>query len=339
MRAFFVFLILIILVSGCVNPFGGISGGGEGVAITSFSFTPSNLKSNQLTKLSLFIENRGDYQVDDAAGIVYLFNLPNDWTISDKSELTSYTEMFGLLAPQVRGIKKYSGESRGFEWVLRAPANLPKDEVFSYIAQARVCYPYKTKIWGRLEVVSENAWLQNPPAEHAIAVQQTQGPLKVEFISKQTLMIETDVKIKVKITNSGDGVVTTNDCSVFASVVDDTQGTAIKNLNHINLGASDCTLADELYLKKGQTKETYITCTPPALGSNPISTSDFTMELIYNYYSDKKATVSVTGTSEQAALGVGGVGGITGPSPKITLTDMCSKSCAASPPQTYKTGI
>jgi|GEM_PF-1746193 len=335
MRAYFVILSFIILVSGCVNPFGGdTAGGGPGVVINSLSFAPSNIKSNQLTKLSLSIENQGDYVVPDNAGIVYLFGLPGltatatDWTIAEQSDITSNTETFGLLAPQIRGVKKYSGESRAFEWVLRAPPNLPKDEVFSYIAQARVCYSYKTKIWGRLEIVSENAWLQSPPSEHAIAVQQTQGPLKVEFISKQPLMVETDVRIKVRITNVGDGVVTANDCSIFATVVDDEAGTALNNLNKITLGDVDCTFSEELYLKKGQTKETYITCTPPNLGNNPITTSDFVMELTYNYYSDKKASISVTGTSEDASGGMAAISG-GGATSVITLKDPCTNACKA----------
>ncbi|MBU4245501.1 MAG: hypothetical protein KKE71_00485 [Nanoarchaeota archaeon] len=320
---------MVILISGCVNPFGSSSGGGgPGVVINSFSFSPTNLRSNQLTKLSLSIENRGDYAVEEGTGIVYIFNLPNDWELTTEySDITSKTETFGLMAPQVRGVKTYSGESRNFEWVFRAPTNLPKGEIFSYIAQARVCYPYKTKVWGRLEVFSENAWLQNPPKERTIAVQQTQGPLKIEFLSKQPLMFETDVRIKVRITNVGDGVVTANDCEIFATVVDDEAGTALNNLNKItlgDLGDGTCSLnGDDIYLKKGQTKETYITCTPPALGNNPITTSDFTMEFEYSYYSDKKASISVTGTSEDASGGMIGGGGA------ITLSDVCTKICNA----------
>ncbi len=324
MRASFVLLTLIVLAAGCVNPFGDVVGGsgGPGVVINSLSFAPSNLKSNQLTKLSLAIENKGDYPIETDSGTIYLFNLPNDWELTDKGDATTPEVQFSLLNPQKRGFKSYSGETTNFEWVLRAPKELPKDEIFSYDAQVRVCYPYTTKVWGRLEVVSENAWLQKPPAEHAIDVQQTNGPIKVEFVSKQPLMVEADVKIKIRVTNVGDGVVTTNECSIFSTVSDD--GTAISNLNRISLGTSDCTLADDLYLEKGKTKETYITCTPPALGDNPITTSDFTMELTYNYYSDKKASVRVTGLSEDASGGMIGVGRGT-----ITLSDMATKLCDA----------
>ncbi len=327
MRSSYLLLILLVIVSGCISPF-GTAGGSGGVSINSMSFSPSNIKSNQLTKLSLSVQNTGDYNIEEDEGYVYIFGLPGEWQISDKSDITSYTQQFSLSGVQNRGGKIFPGEKKDFQWVLRAPQNLPKDEIFSYNAQARVCYPYKTKVWGTLEVISEDAWLQNPPKERQIVTQQTKGPIQMAFISSQPLISSDSVKIKVRITNTGGGVVTTNPCSVFQTGASDDGEISerIEGLNKITLENSDCTLDDpDLYLQKGQSKETSITCAAPSLDNAPTSTGNFIMELSYSYYADKSASISVTGTSEAAPGGVTD-GGVT---PTITLTDLCTKLCNA----------
>ncbi len=305
MRTYFWIIALMILVSGCISPFGA-SSAGTGVSTSLFSFSPASMKSNQLTKLSLSIENRGDYDIEADEGYVYLFGLPNDWTVSDKSNMDSFSGTFGLMGIQNRGGKIFQGEKKDFQWVLRAPQNLPKDEVFSFNAQARICYPYKTKVWGRLEVISEDAWLQDQPKESRIVVEQTKGPIKVEFLSSQPLVVESDVKIKVRITNAGDGTVTINPCAIFETGGSDEEADNLNRLGDIEFGGASCSLEDnELYLQKGQFKEIDIVCSPPSLDDTPTKTEDFTMEISYNYYSDAKASVSVTGTSEAGAGGGG----------------------------------
>ncbi|VVB59815.1 Uncharacterised protein [uncultured archaeon] len=326
----FVPLALLVIISGCISGFPG-SGGSGGVSITSMSFSPSSIKSNQLAKFSVSVQNTGDYNIENDEGYVYVFGLPDEWQISDKSDITSYSQQFSMAGIQNRGGKIFPGETKDFQWVLRAPQNLPKDEIFSYNAQARVCYPYKTKVWGTLEVMSEDAWLQNPPKEHQISAQQTKGPISVEFLSSQPLAASDSVKIKVRITNTGGGTVTTNPCSIFQSGGADDSANAqiINGLNKITLENSDCTLDDpDLYLQKGQSKETSITCAAPSLDNAPTNTGNFIMELSYTYYFDKSASISVTGTSEAAAGGAvsgGGAGGV----PTVTLTDLCTKSCVA----------
>lgn len=338
MRSYFWIIALIILISGCVSPFGAGGSSNSGVSINSFSFSPASMKSNQLTKLFVSIENRGDYNIETDEGYIFIFGLPNDWTVSDKSDMDAFSSTFGLLGAQNRAGKVYPGEKTDFQWILRAPQNLPKDEVFSFNAQARVCYPYKTKVWGRLEVISEDSWLQDQPKESKIIAEQTKGPLKVDFLSSQPIVEESEVIIKIRITNAGDGTVTINPCSIFETGGSDDEVENLNKLGDIEFGGASCYLQDnELYLQKGQTKETEIVCTPPSLDNSPTKTEDFTMEISYNYYSDSKASVSVKGTSETGTAGYGGTGGTGstgttggGTTSVIQLKDQCTAVCTKS---------
>lgn len=341
-RTFFIVMALTVIAAGCVSPFDSFSGG-PGVSASSLSFSPSKVNSNQLAKLSVSVENQGDYEISEDDGYMYLFGLPlpDDWKI----ESGETTQTFGLMQSQVRGGRQYAGEKKDFQWVLRAPGNLPRDESFSYTAQARVCYPYKTKVWGKVEVISEDEWLDKQPRGRQIEYQQTRGPIKIDMISTQPLVGKDDTKIKLRITNSGDGTVTSNKCGIFDEMPESGGGESgdsndgasasaaqdyLSNMNLIKVGNTDCTFeeADGIYLQKGKSKEVTVNCDLPPLEGLPSQSDDFSIEFEYNYYTDRSASILVVGTGE---TGTGG-----GVKPPIQLKDQCTALCKASG-QTYGT--
>lgn len=325
MRLHLLLMLLIIISLGCAS-LPGSSGAGLGLSVGSLTFSPQKINNNQLTKLTIDVENSGNFDILDA--YMYLFKLPmstTDWTISD-GELS---QTFSLLAPAVRGGKSYGGEKRTFQWIVRAPEKLTRDEMFSFKAGVRACYAYKTIVSGKLEVVSESEWLNKEPRQHPIDIVQSRGPLRIDMISTQPIIASSgsagETKIKIRVTNAGDGTVTNNDCSTFgAASTSDGMEEAVRNLNRITIGTTDCTFGDgeDIYLQKGQFKEMIISCTPPP-GDAPIRTDDFEIEMNYNYYVDREASVNVVGTEEDY-VGAGAGAPVT-----ITLNDVCTKLCNA----------
>ncbi len=281
-------IILVVLSLGCSASDSPV---GPGLMVKEFKFTPNYLNGDQITALTLVVQNKGSKNIDGAYATVYGFGEATMWTVT--GDMT--TQRFDLRAPS--SFTNNVGEEKRFVWLMKNNDIIPKDAVRPYTANARVCYPYETSVLARTEIISENEWMSNPPTQHQIDVKQTTGPVRITILSKQPVIMSSRVSLELLIENVGSGTVTMPEyCDQLyggASIDSD-------KLNRINMiieGISDdCEIDDEetLFLEQGRQQKITVSCAVSGIDA-PITTADISIGLEYDYYLDARASVRVVG--------------------------------------------
>lgn len=278
----------IILISGCV----GVATG-NGIKINSFSFSPNSILAGQKTILDLDIQNIGTFDADNI--YVFLYGLASDW-----SGFEAVNGPISLMAPKTD--MKIEGEPYPYSWILTSPKDLPQELPFTFTAQARLCYPYKTVARAKVEIMSENEWLnqRGQIRPHDIKMQVSRSPVTIGIKSPQPLIESSDneMVLKLNIQNVGGGTVTTTSCEQIKAGLTELQ---VEKLNKVDLKISNyegtCEFPEEdIFLRKGESKEVTAICDAGGITSGaPLQTKDLELQLDYTYYVDTDTNIRVEG--------------------------------------------
>jgi len=157
-----VFLISVLIVSGCVKQGGG-GGTNDGVIITSFVVDPSPVEGGDHVYLLMDIENRGG---DVARNIeAKLIGLP---TGERGFSIESITGKPDELYPPEAGI---TGEVATIEWDLKTPES---ETDIDYPVEGEIKYSYKSHVETLVRIANRD-WLRSLPPEERKTQSAKQG--------------------------------------------------------------------------------------------------------------------------------------------------------------------
>lgn len=302
--------VAVVFVSGCnidqLSLGGGSFAMGNGIQVNSFAFKPARLVSGQSTMLKLDIQNMGGLSVDKVH--VILFGLSNEWyegaevigiTASDKQRL----DVGDMRAADAE--LKTPGQKRSVVWKLKSPVEPLEGIEFTHRAYARVCYPYKTRVSAKVEIVGVDEWLvmeqKGSFSQHPISVKQTASPIQISIESMQPIIADGELRMEMRIANVGGGsAFSTGDCStMFTGEVDD--GDNMLDLNTVDISIPDCEVlgvddSGSISLTRGAERSVVVKCSGDMFSSS-MPRKELSLDIVfsYNYYIDAEAGVVLVG--------------------------------------------
>ena len=293
-------LVSIVFVSGCIvgssKQIQPQKETGQGLEITDFSSSVSDVYSGKLVSIQMMVENKGDYEINKNYGLVYLIT-GSDWILTQDAN-KSYTKSLKPSDP-------VSGAPSGsaiFRWSAKAPI-LPASQKRIDTFIARAYYDYQTKSFG-------NVWLY--PEVEATAARDKKEALPSSEFSCTKAPISLDVSVVpdpvivaesgelfslvIDIKNNGNGVVYKN-----GTITPYNYELTENDLNKISLQIelpNDITITDpscyqDVELIGGEANiicDLEVTNMPTTKKTIPI-----TVKADYGYYTDKTLNIKILG--------------------------------------------
>ena len=310
------FLILIIVISGCVGQDGIISSAKDGLIITDFSFEYSPIYARDNVGLRLEVQNVGgsDAEIEKIQVYGVDFNCV-DSTRAWCNKGVYHTEFDGTYIGENRFLDRpnteinFEGGKYYQEWRLKAPSGVTSETDYDF--RVRVEYNYNTFYSGIIRVVDEG-YLQSLSEEEKeelfssggiVSSELTNGPISVTPFSGRHFILDDmeDRTIKFKIENVGKGYPYICEKDLDC-VYDDTD--AIKGVKkyHVRIkeitgGIIKCEGGEreiEIKLSSGESHIIYCTFMPSRVGkfTNKVDKT-FQIELEYSYYVDDSTSITV----------------------------------------------
>ena len=208
------FVITVLMSSGCVNPLGGGQTSyttGPGIVIEKFDTPLGMVESGEATNLHLEIRNQGEYDGElgiGAPAIVELMQIdPSEWII----EPSPIMDLGTVLAPDAES--QTSGGLSKMDGRITAPLLQAGQRQTQEIA-ARVYYQYETKARKAIQFVTNEEMrrmVQSGETFTSDPLTQTAGPLTVTMNTGQIVpaneLKNHRFQIQLRIDNTGSGQV------------------------------------------------------------------------------------------------------------------------------------
>jgi len=305
-----------IFVAGCVQgqiPFLQTTTtvmGGTGMVMTDFSPDETEVYGGQTDRIMMTVSNKGGYSVPDTNSLVYLTGSALDlagnnaiyWTQSG----TEYQiKKFGKEMKPYDPVRDIPADEKMITWSLVAP-NLVAGQQADYLFIGRVYYDYQTRVSGNVWVYSEteaDAARSAGTTMNKATWSATSGPVAINARVTQDPVIlyegEDSLTLVVKVSNVGGGVLYKNGFIDYSTGSPDALAISSDELNRVNVAlnfageelSNACTGDFELVGGKDLTLTCDLYIAPPAtFKSYPIA-----ITASYGYYTERTATVSVSG--------------------------------------------
>ncbi len=303
--------VAVVFVSGCnidqLSLGGDSFAMGNGIQVNSFAFKPARLVSGQSTMLTLDMQNMGGLSVDKVH--VILFGLSNDWyegaevvgiTVSDKQRL----DIGDMRAADSE--LRTPGQKRSIVWKLKSPVEPLEGIEFNHRAYARVCYPYKTRVSAKVEIVGVDEWLvmeqKGSFSQHPISVKQTASPIQISIESMQPIIADGELRMEMRVANVGGGSAfsTADDCSNMFKGSGGV-GDNMLDLNTVVISIPGCEVlgvddSGSISLTRGAERSVIVKCSGDMFSSS-VPRKELSLDIVfsYNYYIDAEAGVVLVG--------------------------------------------
>lgn len=303
--------VVVVFVSGCnidqLSLGGDSFAMGNGIQVNSFAFKPARLVSGQSTMLKLDMQNMGGLSVDKVH--VILFGLSNEWyegaevvgiTVSDKQRL----DIGDMRAADAEF--RTPGQKRSIVWKLKSPVEPLEGIEFNHRAYARVCYPYKTRVSAKVEIVGVDEWLvmeqKGSFSQHPISVKQTASPIQISIESMQPIIADGELRMEMRVANVGGGSAfsTAVDCSSMFSGAAEV-GDNMLDLNTVVISIPGCEVlgvddSGSISLTRGAERSVVVKCSG-GMFSSSVPRKELSLDIVfsYNYYIDAEAGVVLVG--------------------------------------------
>ncbi len=302
-------LVLVLLVSGCVQVdsiISGITGPQkapvDGIEIKEFSASPQEQYSGRRVRLSVTVENTGNYPSQALVCLIgenfrqgssekdYRYGF---WLTSD--ELCKKTRTLNAFDP----VQNIPGGTSIVKWTVTAPFVQPGMRVTDTFT-ARVFFRYRTSATASIPVVSEIERLAASERGESLPVfeyTQTKGPLKIEMkLSPETLIGFEDGasgNLVITVRNTGPGTVFSPDVKLkeeYPEIRED-------DLNKVRLEVSasegvdlKCDYTGDLELFNN---ELTVSCDVSTKRVSTMAKFPVYVTVDYGYYVDAPVSVSV----------------------------------------------
>ncbi len=307
--------VAVVFVSGCnidqLSLGGDSFAMGNGVQVNSFAFKPARLVSGQSTMLTLDMQNMGGLSVDKVH--VNLYGLSNEWYTDSKmigDVSSSDPRAFDVVGMRAADAElKTPGQKRSIVWKLKSPEEPLEGIEFNHRAYARVCYPYKTAVSAKVEIVGEDEWLvmeqKGSFSQHPISVKQTASPIQISIESMQPIIADGGLRMEMRIANVGGGSAfsAARDCSSMFDGAGKV-GDNMLDLNTVAIsisGIPGCEVSGadgsgSISLTRGAERSVVVKCSSGMFSSSmPRKELSLDIEFSYNYYIDAEAGVVLVG--------------------------------------------
>jgi len=307
------FLIFVILVSGCVEQETlVVSGVKDGIVIKDFSFDTSRIYVKDSIGLNLEIQNIGREKAELKRVRIFGVNAENipseyrwgkgdlpDGGVSDKFDLdtTDFSTMKirTILEPSDPSIK-FEGGSRYIRWRPRTPTNIQAPTNYDF--GVRVEYEYETKYTGIIRIVNED-YLETLPIEErkvlidaggVISSSTSGGPLSLAVATGRHFITNGGGRkeIKFKLKNEGSGY------SYYGDTLDSDSMYRVHIDSYQGLENMECTSLDgEDVIKLSKGKERFFNCTFTTSSATYKVDKTIVINFGYKYYVDGSTSITV----------------------------------------------
>jgi len=311
----------IVLIAGCVIPGidtgGTILGGGNGVAITSFTAEPTEAYSGNIVRVTLEVQNLGGTAVANTSSVVHLIG-----TNAKLSETTNNDYWHGKTAGtnDVKEIRHFTRNLTPADSIKGTPANIEK-LTWNLVAPsitagqkrldsftARVYSDYSSGVNGNIWVYNQSEAEATKSAGKALKTSSftpVVGPVSVNVkLSPDPVVLypgENTFTFSIDVTNSGTGVIYKNNTISYSSSSPSFSLDSDTQLHYINIDvkSSDLTISDckgdqQIFGGKSMT----LVCSVTINSGSDVSTfKSFPLNVIakYGYYIDGETSVTVQG--------------------------------------------
>src|SRR3989344_1549832 len=286
-------VVSVVLIAGCTSttttqP----TGESVGLAITDFTWNPSEARQDQTAVAKLVVENRGQRDVSADDYFVLLIGPigtgAGEWQkISGNNPQTSTASMRRALGEQ-------KAVPRTFTWSVKAPKSQGADTPVDFTA--RVYYNYQTEATGVVNVYPDS---EVDRATETSEFSSSKGPLEivVEVNPNPPLVYANgdEFTLTIHAKNKGNGIVFLNNSVSSTDYNIDSQTELGKVLLNITL-PSGLTLSDSSCQENiqffGTSKEEITTCAVK-VDSKPATKTPYRISVRadYGYYDEAKARV------------------------------------------------
>jgi hypothetical protein len=309
-------ILSVVLVAGCVQgeiPFLQTTTtvlGGTGMVMTDFTPDQTEVYGGQTNRIMMTVSNKGGHSVPDVDSLVYLtgsaLELAGDdtlyWTQTDGETLI---KKFGKEMKPYDPVRDIPADEKTFSWTLAAP-DITAGQQTDYLFIGRVYYDYETRVTGNIWVYSEaeaDAARAAGRTLNKATWSATAGPVAVNARVTQDPVVlyagEDSFTLVIKVSNAGGGVLYESGFLDYSTSDPDALALTTNELNRVTVDGSvggvalpgTCTGTHELVGGKDLTLTCDVTITPPATFQGfPI-----TITADYGYFTERTATVSVSG--------------------------------------------
>ncbi|RLG14884.1 MAG: hypothetical protein DRN66_00775 [Candidatus Nanohalarchaeota archaeon] len=304
-----VFLIIAVVIagSGCTGT--AVNTATKGIAINSFTFSPTKMVNGEDGTLALEIQNIGGATAKNTKAFLYNIDSTAYFTITNSSNDNTTNHSFGDMSPPdtVNNIPSFP---ETVVWTLNnngkvgAPEGIP----ITFDPKVRVCYLYNTTSTAEFTVISRDELRQQTQRgiyeEKPVVTRSSGGPLSIEIMTPQPIKAENGKKIKilVKVRNTDklNGLVFQTPDNIDKCI----NPTEMKKLiNRVNVSISipdmpgGATLFDSqtVRLLKGDGEEGTATFTSKAVNLSNVVQKEFhiVMTTSYGYFVESQATFTL----------------------------------------------
>jgi hypothetical protein len=305
-----VLVLAVVAISGCVED-GGVTTT-NGLEITDFSSDQDSVFSGRDVRISMTVENLGDYSVADAKAMAYLTGSNLDLTTASVSTAwdggTTGTQCM-TFGKELKAADPAKDTEPGFKtvrWSLTAPS-LPSGQSRTDQFIGRVYYDYQTVLRGTVWAYPEaevDAIRSQGETPETSTFTSTEGPLEFEVtIAPDPVVVyngDRTFTMYIKITNTGGGTVfdpgavtyNTGTCSDISISLEELNIIDFATGNVVITGATPvCDVNAELI--NGQAT---VVC-DVTLTSDPATKQGYpvTITVDYGYYKDQELSITATG--------------------------------------------
>ena len=286
-----IFLLTVaVVLAGCVGQPGGTAGGGTaGLILTSFSPEVPEVESGQSVSFTTIVKNVGDITVTSGNAKIDIIGL-DDWT-GDK------TKTVDIDLRRADPSRQEEGGEFLHDFPLTAPTG--KQVTLSYTPTARLSYFYETISTIQMKFVTRELTRTNPNEQSTATVTTTSGPFLVTVKGKLPIIQSGDnvkVSFQLEIQNVGGGKAfagigleaASNEADLISITVPQIQGVTIPACTPIST-----TNQSPPRLIGGKSRLLSCTLTFSKVPAAGFATSNFDLNLAYNYLIDTQSSVTV----------------------------------------------
>ncbi len=297
-------VVLVLLVSGCVQTGGETKITGAGLAVVDFSSSVEDVEGmGKTVRISMEVENQGGYTTGDVLACLIGSNFPgkiSEQMWSSESPVCQSAKRELYAADPETGAP---GGTARFRWILKSPwIPYPQERTDEFVG--RIFYRYKSQATAKVWVYSEEelraAKQRGETFSETLETVATPGPVEISLSAKQPIRADDGYfTLTVTLTNSGGGTVFDSKNFDFSSETPP----KVSELNVINLRFDypESSLQDEgcddvVELRRGETRTISCGFTIKNPETITLKTSfPITVTADYGYYTDSRLEITVRG--------------------------------------------
>ncbi|MEM5870516.1 MAG: hypothetical protein QW758_01005 [Candidatus Aenigmatarchaeota archaeon] len=287
---------LVVLLSGCVGPSGGVKfSATDGIIITEFSSDYDRYSRNEPISVNIEIENVGGTTARNT--IVEI--LGATWT------QVQACGPWDLAPPDLSISPPLRGDVKACNRIIQPFAQLPEGVEFPLQLIARVTYDYRSNGAINIPVLSKEFYAynirENRPIPKTYNVTNSMGPIHIDLDARLPIIIDspmTEIPVNVIFKNVGSGVPI-----MRGGPAGDIIGKLNIKLNIVGGNFKECgylqgsgpSVGGTIELRKGETIRIPCTITIPNVPQT-YQYITMTFESDYGYFTEKPINIVVAGT-------------------------------------------